>query len=194
MGLLLLCVGCTYNHTVTNTRAVLTDLQLVSAPEIAGGRDWVLPRNTHWFVAVSTSSPDRDGDFNVSRSLAAALRQEFAVVTLTPERSSVNDALKGAQASGANFMVYPKFLYHGDGAYSIEEWQAADLEKASGRDTFGVQLLVYDVPTAKIVDSIRVTNKESWLPGINAYSNGLFDESFVKFAQRYAYQQRELPR
>ncbi|MDN3639676.1 DUF4823 domain-containing protein [Simiduia curdlanivorans] len=194
VGLLNFCVGCTFNHTLTNTQAVLTDLQLVSRPQMHGGRDWVVPRQSHWLVAVSASAPDAETDHQMSRALAAALRQEFAVVSLTTERLDVQAALKNARSNGANFMVYPKYLYRGDGAFSVDEWQAAKPDQSFGRDRVGVQLVVYDVISARMIDSVNITNKESWLPSISAEPDVLFNESFEKFAQGYAYQRTERPK
>lgn len=194
VGLLNLCVGCTFNHTVTNTQAVLTDLQLLSRPQVHGGRDWVVSRQSHWLVAVSTSAPDAESDYQMSRALAAALRQEFAAVSLTAERLDVSAALKNAKSNGANFMVYPKYLYHGDGAYSVDEWQAAKSEQSFGRDRVGVQLVIFDVRSAKMIDTVNITNQESWLPSIGSEPDAIFNEGFEKFAQGYAYQRTERPK
>ena len=192
-SLLSLCAGCTFNHALTQTQSVLTDLQLISKPDVNGARNWVLPRNSHWLVAVSASAPDIESDYEMSRSLAAALRQEFALVSLTAERVNIEGALRNARSNGADLMVYPKYLYRGNGAYSVEEWQDADSDQSFGRDRIGVQLVIYDVRNAKIIDSVRVTNKQSWLPSIHSKPEVMFDEGFEEFAQRYAYTQAELP-
>ncbi|WP_390594756.1 DUF4823 domain-containing protein [Simiduia litorea] len=194
VGLLNLCVGCTFNHTVTNTQAVLSDLQLVSRPQVNGGRDWVVPRHSHWLVAVTASAPDAESDYQMSRALAAALRQEFAVVSLTTERLDVSSALKNARSNGANFMVYPKYLYQGDGAFSVEEWRAGEPDQPFGRDRVGVQLVIYDVISAKMIDSVNITNQESWLPSISSEPDAMFTEGFEKFAQGYVYKRAERPK
>lgn len=195
--LLLLCLplwGCTFHHTVDSTRSVLTDLQMLDGAEVYGGRDWVVPRTSHWLVVPPEASPEPAADLRLTKSLAAALRQEFADVSLAAEPVSLTSALKLARQQGAAILVVPSLLYHGDGAYSWAEWRADEQAQAFGRDRLGVQLRVYDALSGRMVDTVRVLAKESWLPALADNKLELFDRGFQTFAMNHAYQQRELPR
>lgn len=192
-----LATGCTFNHVVNDTRSVLSDLQLIEQYRHSSGRDWVAPRTSSWLVAVSRDGPDNATDQALSRQLAAALRQSFATVAVADAPSTPADAVRLARHNQADFMVYPQLILSGDGAYSVSEWVDASKStqgKPFGWDRAAMNLLVFDVHSGQLLDTVSLEAKESWLPGVNGNLDGLFDTAFTRFAQSYSYQQSELPR
>ena len=196
--------GCTFNHTLNTTRGVLTDLQLLEQRRLVSGRDWVAPRNSAWMVAVSRDGPDRLTDQKISRQLAASMRQTFAHVVLAAEPKNLAGALQLARHNQSDFMIYPQLLHAGDGAYSLDEWTASSSalsssgaaeseSKAIGRDWASVKLLIYDVHSGRLLDTVVLEIKESWLPGIHGDADQLYAHLFDVFAQSYSYQRAELP-
>lgn len=192
-----MAAGCTFNHVVSDTRAVLSDLQLIEQHRLSSGRDWVAPRTSSWLVAVSRDGPDRATDQALSRQLAAALRQSFATVAVADAPTTPADAVRLARHNQADFMVYPQLIVSGDGAYSVSEWAEASKStpgKPFGRDRAAIKLLVFDVHSGQLLDTVALQAKESWLPGVSGDLDGLFDSAFTRFAESYSYQQAELPR
>lgn len=192
--LFLLLTGCSFNHSVEKTHSVLTDLQLIDGVEVVGGRDWVVPRTAHWLVVPPVRGVDASADLHLSKSLVAALRQEFALVSMAAEPVDLKQSLYIARQQGAQIIIVPSLLYYGDGAYSWQEWRADDGAKPFGRDSLAVQLVVYDALSGKPVDTIRMQAKESWLPSATSDPYALFHKGFMMFAANHAYKLREQPR
>ncbi|UTA46386.1 DUF4823 domain-containing protein [Simiduia sp. 21SJ11W-1] len=197
--LILLCslallMGCTFNHTMNTTRAVLTDVQLLEQRHLHSGRDWVAPRNSAWFVALPNRGPSQAVDQALTQHLAAAMRQHFATVVVGDKATAPDKAVRQARYNGVNFVIYPQLLFEGDGAYSVQEWLNGEPEQAFGRDQTGVQLLVFDAFTGQLLDAVTLTVKESWLPGYNTRVDQLYASAFESFAQQFSYQPTEQPR
>lgn len=186
--------ACTFNHTVDTTQSVLADLRLTESVNAQSNQQWVVSRNTSWFVAVPVSAPNVEQDQALAQSLAAAMRQEFAFVSVAPKSASLQDALRQARNEQASFMLYPKQLYRGDGAYSVEEWVTGDDSKAFGRDQVGVQLMVFDVGAGRLVDTVKVERKESIVPGLAQGQTDIYRIGFEQFARAIVYRQLEQPR
>jgi hypothetical protein len=194
--MLVLVQGCTYNHTLNTSRAILTDVQLLDRHQLDSGRDWVAPRTSTWLVAVSRDGLSRAMDQQVSRQLAASMRQAFASVVLANEAAGPATALQQARHNRADFMVYPQLLQAGDGAYSFSEWLAlskSGSEQAFGRDRATVVLLIFDVHSSQLLDTVKLTMHESWLPSVNGQFDAKLGAVFDEFARHYSYQQAVLP-
>lgn len=187
-----LCVlsACTYEHSRRSAQNFLRSAEWVTHHQISRSGEWVLSANTAVCLVqprqLGQSSTPR-GDHQLTEALRSALDQHFAVIPLEQPVADLQAAAHWSGGRGCGVMLVPRLLGMND---QLNSWAELDRdlgvfpERGPGPDQLIVQIAIYDVVAARLLDLATVRSATGWWTiGIRA-PQGMFDGAMREYVSR----------
>lgn len=168
---LLLCLvnsGCTVAHTQQTSADLARQWGLADRAEVRRGGSWVLPAESHIYLAFPHSSEAQPQYPRLLLSVADALQDQlggrFTQLQSAPWLESKAQSWQYAAANAYDFLVLPELVGRSDHLSSLREirqdWRVVsassqDSEKV-GRDRLALRLQVFDVRSGRLLDTLTV--------------------------------------
>jgi hypothetical protein len=164
--------GCSsLNMLYNDSREMVQGSGLIRSESITRNSRWVLPRNSSFYLARSSTLADVSID--ETRTLTtvveeAALRHFRRVrIGLFPE--SLDYSLTSASMAGANYVIYPTLLTWDDNlgtwteiAQSLLNDSTDEIVTSFGLDQVAVQIIILDTATGNMVDLVKVESESGF--------------------------------
>lgn len=167
----LLCwitTGCTVAHTQQTSADLARQWGLADRAEVRRGGTWVLPAESHIYLAFPHSTETEPQYPRLLLSVADALQEQmggrFTQLQSAPWLESKAQSWQHAAGNRYDFLVLPELIARSDQLSSLSEirrdWRlvsasAQEAEKV-GRDRLALRLQVYDVRSGRLLDTITV--------------------------------------
>lgn len=173
----LLCLitsGCTVAYTQQTSADLTRQLGFADRAEVRRGGSWVLPVESHIYLAFPQSPdraqpPDTQSQYprlllSVADALQDQLGGRFTQLQSAPWLESRAQSWQHATGNAYDFLVLPELIGRSDLLSSMREirrdWRlisasAQDSEQV-GRDRLALRLQIYDVRSGRLLDTITV--------------------------------------
>lgn len=164
--------GCTASYTGYLVQNGLTSTRLMNRHALERTSGWRLPSTTRIFLArpqyplmveAHSSSLPRSRT-QLHAALEQALAEGFPTTTVALQDLSQEEALLAAQLANSEILLFPRLLVYDDKRNHWQEISGSDdslqAHRQLGRDRAIFQVLLLEVRTATLLDTLTVTSHQ----------------------------------
>lgn len=179
----LLMLGCTAEYSKSLIKHSLQDAYLLNTPEVNSDRQWVLARNSSFFVAFPEASWSIPLRRKLTTDLAGAMNNVFINVAHANDPLNLPDAFQLARQSKKDYVIYPQLAVYSNKLSSLVEIDE-DFEdyRQVGFDRLVLLLKLYDATSQDLIDVSQIKARSGLIAIERATPSSLFNEAFLAYA------------
>lgn len=165
----------------------LRDVGLLDHSQTSRSNNWRLQPDSFIYIAQGHFVPPGHAYPRpnvVAEEAFKGFVEYFPMVRRARAPLGLEEAMSGARAAGAHYLLYSRFAYADDRIGTVEEWEDQEALDRLGTDRSVIQLMLIETNTRYLVDTARIRSRGGFLTFYDAKPEDLLGPPLQDYARK----------